>query len=114
MTLGTDQRAHLLVHGLLNILPLSLEGFDHSGTGDAQSHGLTVMAILAADGIDHLRAQAVPLVFLKYANTHLVHQPGNIRTFTRPTGSSVAGPGTQRLSYVLYSIIVSCGLIVVP
>ena len=61
VALGTDQRAHLLVRNLVDVLALPLERLAQGRPGDPQPHRVRLVAVEAADRVRDLRLQVVEL-----------------------------------------------------
>lgn len=73
VALGAHERAHFLLGGVVDVLALALEGLDESGSGDAQVHGLGVMAVGAADGVHDFIAEFAPLLGVEFGDAVFSH-----------------------------------------
>ncbi|MCD4726625.1 MAG: hypothetical protein K8R46_03115 [Pirellulales bacterium] len=107
VALCADQSAHLLVRRLIDVLSLARERLAQRRPGNAQPHGVRLVAIETADRMGDFRLQRVEVRRVEFVDTHRVHQPRHIGTFTRPAGGRRLVVYTFRIRHVLDGVDVS-------
>ena len=122
MALGANQRAHLVVRGLVHVLAHAGKGFAKCRAGDVQVHGLGIMAVAAADGVHDIGAPLGPVGLVEFSRADFLHQTRHIRAFAGPAGAGLVGAvvelrgktGAKDFAMVLQGVKVAAGRIVVP
>ncbi|OPZ82923.1 MAG: hypothetical protein BWY76_02529 [bacterium ADurb.Bin429] len=95
VALRADQRAHLLMAGLVNIFAHGGKGLAQRRAGDAQVHRIRVVTVGAADGMAHLLADLGERRPIKLGHAHLPHQAGHVAALAGHAGAGL-GLATAR------------------
>ena len=87
VALSTDERAHILVRLLGDILPTACPRFVERRARRLEVHSPGVVTVGAADGVHDLVPPLTPGSFVELCDTFLLHDAGDIRTLTSPAGT---------------------------
>ena len=131
VALGADERAHFLMGDLVDVAALALEGFAQGGPRNAQSHGVGLVAVEAADGVLDLRAhlreggcveiggagphslfESGGLAVGQLLSPQFGHDARDVGALARPARGGVGGADALGVGDVLDGVSVAAGLAV--